>query len=104
MRRKRLSTTDARRRPSDAAAIPACTGGAQRAGGRRYNAGTPIRICGSGRTRRGDLLTSGMVAVLVVHLLAVNLASAGPFVGLGLFWESFGRGADRAYATGPAGG
>jgi hypothetical protein len=44
------------------------------------------------------LLSSGLVAVLIVHLLAVNLASAGPFVGLWLFWKAR-RNADRAAAS-----
>ncbi|HEY5313429.1 MAG TPA: hypothetical protein VIK18_12960 [Pirellulales bacterium] len=44
------------------------------------------------------MLQSGLVAVLIVHLLAVNLASAGPLVGIWLFWKAWRR-ADRACAS-----
>ncbi|HEX4148502.1 MAG TPA: hypothetical protein VHY20_05920, partial [Pirellulales bacterium] len=42
----------------------------------------------AGKMWSNRLLASGLVAVLVVHLLAVNLASAGPFVALVLFWKA----------------
>lgn len=44
------------------------------------------------------LLQGGLVIVLAVHLLAVDFASAGPFVALWLFWKSR-RQDDREWAA-----